>query len=159
MRCVRGYGLRRNLMITRSIFTYPRFDRCHCAGYVVEHTKERSQKMVKAIIYLLFIFRGRISRKQWWFGLVVSFLFLLCIFFAAASIPNPALQAILSYLPFLWMLFALNTKRLHDRNLPGWWMLIALIPILGLIYCKVQIAFMPGNEGGNRYGPAPKPLF
>ena len=110
--------------------------------------------MVKAIIYLLFSFRGRISVGQWWFGFVVG----LCIAFAAAAIPNPDLQAVLS-IPFIWMLFALNTKRLHDRKLPGWWMLIGLIPIVGFIYCGWQIAFMSGDEGKNKYGPAPKPLF
>ena len=117
--------------------------------------------MVKAIIYLLFSFRGRINRRQWWCGLVVSYSVFLCIVaivFAAES-PNPDLPGVLCSLPFFWILLALNTKRLHDRNLPGWWMLIMLIPILGFIYCKVQIAFMPGDEGGNRYGPPPKPLF
>lgn len=129
--------------------------------------------MVKAIIYLLFSFRGRINRRQWWCGLVVPFPVLLCIGFvidltigfaidiAAEESPNLALQVLLSIstILFFWILFALNTKRLHDRNLPGWWMLIMLIPILGFIYCKVQIAFMPGGEGGNIYGPPPKPLF
>ena len=124
---------------------------------------------MKAIIYLLFSFRGRISVGQWWFGIFVSyaFIFILCIFSLAVSIDlqtelsidlQDELFGLLS-IPTLWILFALNTKRLHDRNLPGWWMLIALIPILGTIYCGWQIAFMSGDEGKNKYGPAPKPLF
>lgn len=56
----------------------------------------------------------------------------------------------------LWVLSATSIKRLHDRNLPGWYL---LIPILNIFYCTWQIAFMRGKADENKYGPAPKPLF
>lgn len=112
--------------------------------------------MVKAILHLLFSFRGRISVGQWWFGLVVPMGISVV---AAVPIPiSEVLGGVVGILMF-WILFAINTKRLHDRNLPGWWILIALIPILGTIYCGWQIAILPGDEGINRYGPPPKTLF
>lgn len=129
--------------------------------------------MVKAIIYLLFSFRGRISRRQWWFGIVVGYALMLCITFPAAFIPNPTLQAVL-WIPALWILFALHTKRHHDRNRQGWWTIIAIISAMAtwillaiipglrgiiLILWIVFFGCLRGDAGKNRYGPAPKPLF
>ena len=138
---------------------------------------------VKAIIYLLFSFRGRISRKQWWgCGFPVSFISLpYVILMIGGSFDisgNPTfpnfLIAVLMSLPLLWILLALHIKRNHDRNRPFWW------TILVLIFCMfawVILAVLPGlrgispilwivvfgclrgDAGKNRYGPPPKPLF
>ena len=46
-------------------------------------------------------------------------------------------------------------RRLHDINRSGWWILIALVPIVGailLIYWYAQ----PGTSGSNPFGPDPK---
>lgn len=135
---------------------------------------------VKAIIYLLFSFRGRISRKQWWFGIGVSyaFIFILYIFVLAVSIDLqtelsidlPDELFVLLWIPFLWVPLALNIKRHHDRNRPGWWTIITLaiwgvlliipgvrgiVPILWIVF----FGCLRGNAGKNRYGPPPKPLF
>lgn len=77
----------------------------------------------------------------------------------AVPIPNSDVLGGVVGILMLRILFALNTKRLHDRKLPGWWILIALIPIVGTIYCGWQIAFMSGDKSQNRYGPPPKLLF
>ena len=131
---------------------------------------------VKAIIHLLFSFRGRISRRQWWFGIGVSyvFIFILYLFVVAVSIDLQYELFGLLGIPFLWILLALHIKRNHDRNRPFWW------TILVLIFCMVAwviLAILPGlrgispilwivafgclrgDAGKNRYGPPPKPLF
>ena len=139
--------------------------------------------MVKAIIYLLFSFRGRINRRQWWFGILASYLlvFIIGIFSVAVYIDLETelsidLQSILGgliWIPSLWILLALHTKRHHDRNRPGWWTIIAMVcaiptgilfKIIGLhgIIVILWIVFfgcLPGDAGKNRYGPPPKPLF
>ena len=141
---------------------------------------------MKAIIYLLFSFRGRISRKQWWFGIGVSYAFIsiLYIFVLAVSIDLQTELSIdlqnelfvLLWIPFLWVLLALNIKRHHDRNHPGWWTIITIIsaiaiwillsitPVTGLrgiipILWIVFFGCLRGDAGKNRYGPPPKPLF
>jgi uncharacterized membrane protein YhaH (DUF805 family) len=45
-------------------------------------------------------------------------------------------------------------RRLHDTNRTGWWVLIELIPIIGII---VLIVFwvQEGDAGENKYGPPP----
>ena len=69
-----------------------------------------------------------------------------------------ALYALLAFIPSV----AVTIRRLHDRDLSGWWYLGAivgsLIPILGFL---VSIAFLvvlllPGTPGTNRFGPDPK---
>ena len=51
---------------------------------------------------------------------------------------------------------AVMVRRLHDTGRSGWWVLIVLIPILGLL---VLIYFLAqrGESGVNGYGP-PDPL-
>ena len=46
-------------------------------------------------------------------------------------------------------------KRFHDRDKSGWWMLIVLIPIVGAIWLLVELGFLPGTPGPNRFGPPP----
>ena len=129
---------------------------------------------MKAIIYLLFSFRGRISRKQWWCGLPVSYISLQFIIEIIAVNPNNFLAAVLMSLPFLWVPLALHIKRHHDRNRPFWWTILVLIfcivawfifailPGLSGISAILWIVIfgcLPGDAGKNRYGPPPKPLF
>ena len=71
-------------------------------------------------------------------------------------------------LMLIWWLVALipsiavGVRRLHDREMTGWWYLgfivLSMIPLLGLL---VSIAFivvmaLPGTPGPNKYGPSPK---
>lgn len=69
-----------------------------------------------------------------------------------------ALFAIASFLPSI----AVVVRRLHDRNLSGWWylgvILASMIPFVGFI---ASIAFLvvmclEGTRGPNRFGPDPK---
>lgn len=46
-------------------------------------------------------------------------------------------------------------KRLHDRDRSGWFQLIVLIPLTGAIWLGVEIGFLRGTFGPNRFGPDP----
>ena len=50
---------------------------------------------------------------------------------------------------------AVSVRRLHDIDRTGWWVLIALVPVVGAI---VLIVFhvLDSTPGPNRYGPNPK---
>ncbi|KKE84557.1 hypothetical protein N481_19115 [Pseudoalteromonas luteoviolacea S4047-1] len=50
---------------------------------------------------------------------------------------------------------AVSVRRLHDTNRSGWWVLIALIPIIGTI-AMIIFAALEGDECENKYGPNPK---
>ena len=61
------------------------------------------------------------------------------IYFIAASVP---------YL-------AVAVRRLHDTNRSGWWVLIKIIPIVGLIVIFIFMV-LDGTPGDNRFGGDPK---
>jgi uncharacterized membrane protein YhaH (DUF805 family) len=50
---------------------------------------------------------------------------------------------------------AVSVRRLHDIDRSGWWILIALVPLIGTIVLLV-FALLEGTAGPNRYGPNPK---
>ena len=50
---------------------------------------------------------------------------------------------------------AVGIRRLHDTGKSGWWLLIALIPLVGIIVLIVFWA-TDGQPGPNQYGPSEK---
>ena len=58
-------------------------------------------------------------------------------------------------LAVLLLSIAVGVRRLHDVDKSGWWLLIALIPLIGAIVLIVWLA-TDGNRGDNRFGPDPK---
>ena len=69
-------------------------------------------------------------------------------------------QEVFNILYILYLLFifipnlAVAFRRLHDIGKSGWWILIVLIPLIGVIWFLVLMAgeSVPDNE----YGPNPK---
>ncbi|MDR2187396.1 MAG: DUF805 domain-containing protein [Azonexus sp.] len=58
----------------------------------------------------------------------------------------------LATIPYLVLTIFWTIQRSHDMNWSGWMMLLALIPLVGLIWL-----FRPGTPGPNRFGPPPEP--
>ena len=46
---------------------------------------------------------------------------------------------------------AVTIRRLHDSDRSGWWMLVALIPLLGALGLLVLMV-LPGTQGANQFG-------
>ena len=44
-------------------------------------------------------------------------------------------------------------KRFHDRDKSGWWVLIGLIPLIGPLWLLIELGFLKGTDGPNRFGP------
>jgi uncharacterized membrane protein YhaH (DUF805 family) len=90
-------------------------------------------------------FNGRASRSEFWWW--VLFVFLAS---AAVSILGDAFSALFS-LAVLLPNIAVAARRLHDIDRSGWWQLIILIPLIGLIL-MIYWCVQPGKEP-NRFGP------
>jgi uncharacterized membrane protein YhaH (DUF805 family) len=45
-------------------------------------------------------------------------------------------------------------RRLHDRDMSGWWLLLMLVPVIGSLALLV-LYVLPGTPGPNRFGPDP----
>ena len=87
----------------------------------------------------------------------ISILFgiLLLIIFANPNISDGALDIISYALAIPAGLFTLSAtvRRLHDTNKSGWFVLLSIIPFLGLIVL-VMLLF-PSDKGKNKYGKNP----
>jgi len=104
--------------------------------------------------------QGRVNRKQWWLYLVLP-IFVVSVILrlidnAIGMVDQESGAGLLSGLwAFIilipWILVSI--KRWHDHNKSGWWMLIPLVPIVGAIWFLIELGFLKGTEGPNRFGP------
>jgi len=106
----------------------------------------------------LFSFKGRMSRSDYW---LKGFLPLLplsilnnVLLYGVNTEESRAIAMILGIIG-LWPSMALAIKRLHDRNRSGWFLLIFLIPFVGPIWFLIEIWFLRGTIGSNRFGEDP----
>ena len=115
--------------------------------------------------YLFTSFNGRINREPFWIAhIVLGIARIVTLALAALIVGLPmrrafgfapsALHVIINLL-FLYPGLALLCKRWHDREKSGWWSLILLVPIVGSIWVFVELGFLRGNKGPNRFGPDP----
>jgi uncharacterized membrane protein YhaH (DUF805 family) len=62
---------------------------------------------------------------------------------------------LVAYIPMIWSSLAIQTKRWHDRDKSGLWILIGFIPIVGPLWAFVECGLLPGTPGSNQFGRDP----
>lgn len=105
-------------------------------------------------VQILFGFRGRIPRRTYWlWGVLALFgaAFGLWVLLGIVGLRERQIEVVIN-LALLWPGLAVSVKRWHDRNKSGWWVLINLIPVLGLVWALVENGFLRGTVGPNRFG-------
>ena len=101
-------------------------------------------------------FKGRASRSEyWWFALfcsIVSFVFS----FVGNMCGHTAYMVLMLiyFVAFFLPSLSICVRRLHDINKSGWWYLIGLIPLVGIIILIVWFVKESDNVP-NQYGPVP----
>lgn len=98
-------------------------------------------------------FSGRAARSEYWYW---------TLFVTLVSIALSVLDVVLGtgIISPLWSLavllpgLAVSFRRLHDIDRSAWWLLIILVPIVGLIVLLV-FACQKGTDGDNRFGADP----
>ena len=105
-----------------------------------------------------FDFQGRASRSEWLFFLWVIILSVGAIAIdifvfgtnplAPLGLYGPAYLLVLgaNFIPSL----SVQIRRLHDLDRTGWWVLLSLVPIAGLVIFVFNL--QPGTQGANRFG-------
>lgn len=104
-------------------------------------------------------FSGRARRQEYW----MFFLFNLLVGIGVGILDqilgtageSGGLLGSLYSLAVLLPSLAVGVRRLHDTGRSGWWMFIALVPLVGGIILLVFMA-AEGTPGPNEFGPDPK---
>jgi len=107
-------------------------------------------------------FQGRARRSEYWlfvlFQIVVLGATLMLGMLMAGGNPENTV-AIIPYYIALLVLFlpslAVSVRRMHDTNRSGWWVLISLVPFIGIIWYLV-LTVLDGTPGRNTFGADPK---
>ncbi|MFW6076590.1 MAG: DUF805 domain-containing protein [Hyphomicrobiales bacterium] len=128
---------------------------------------------------LFFSFSGRINRAKYWAAAVILMLAFMVPFMIAVSTMSSVVW-VLAGVVFVAVTIcgiAVGAKRLHDRDKSAWWLVLfylgpAFLSVLGdaaggagvifhvvgfgiSIWALVELGFLRGTAGPNRFGPDP----
>jgi len=127
------------------------------------------QESIKTCFSKYVTFSGRAQRSEfWWWVLFIMIANMvltwvdIALFGTTQTAPGsisgstdtPILSGIFGLATLLPSL-SVAIRRLHDIDKSGWWYLIGLIPLIGLIVLIVWFA-TDGTRGRNRFGADPK---
>ncbi|MFV5262714.1 DUF805 domain-containing protein [Acinetobacter courvalinii] len=94
-------------------------------------------------------FKGRARRSEFWY--FELFCVLMSLAFSFVSEDAATIAMIVTFIPNI----AVSVRRLHDIGRSGWWMLIAFVPIAGILLLLFWAA-QEGEPTTNAYGESPK---
>jgi uncharacterized membrane protein YhaH (DUF805 family) len=105
-------------------------------------------------------FSGRALRSEFWFWI----LFTIAGGLAAEVLDYALIPGWVTYSPFSGVFeiatflpgLAVSVRRLHDIDRTGWWLLLGLVPLVGLVVLLVWWC-TKGSRGYNRFGADPQP--
>jgi uncharacterized membrane protein YhaH (DUF805 family) len=98
-------------------------------------------------------FEGRARRQEFWTFVLINILITIVLSVVAAVIGTGILSMLFS-LATLLPTIAVGVRRLHDRDMSGWFMLLGLVPIANIVLLVIMC--LEGTKGDNRFGPDPK---
>jgi uncharacterized membrane protein YhaH (DUF805 family) len=132
-----------------------------------------------SLFSLLFTFHGRITRAHWWLGMAIVAASAASLIVGVGYLRLPVIPFLPALLLSTYPVFSLGIKRLHDRNMTGWYIAwMTLIPaillyhaanvtsgsaawwVLGssglalLAWGVAELGVRPGTEGANDYDAA-----
>lgn len=113
----------------------------------------------------LFVGAKRMSRKDFWWGLlgmtIVSYVIIALLAFIITKMPVTDFYwssivgvALAITLGYYWIsAFTAIIRRLHDRKMHGWWVLLPVVPVIGEIGLIVLLC-LPQRDFGNKWPKA-----
>ena len=106
------------------------------------------------------VFGGRARRTEYWMFALGNVVVSMLLAFVDRSLGMSVSYGVgtLSSLYALAVLIpslAVSIRRLHDTGRSGWWWLISLVPVIGVIVLLI-FAAQDSQPGDNKYGANPK---
>lgn len=124
---------------------------------------------IKQCYHKAFTLSGRASRSEYWlfslYQLLLIFVLVAIMITTYTNLQNddsglvPSLMGIIILLSSITLaihivpMFCVTVRRLHDSNMPGWLILLSIIPVGNLILFIFML--LPSTPGDNPYGPNP----
>ena len=128
---------------------------------IAPQIREDTVKWYLRVLKKYAVFEGRARRKEYWWFFLVHWLIIAAVGLVQEVGAGTVLGDVAPliggsyvlgvFLPWL----GVSVRRLHDRGLSGWWLLLNLVPYLGTIIVLVIFA-LDSESGENAYGPSPK---
>jgi uncharacterized membrane protein YhaH (DUF805 family) len=113
----------------------------------------------------MFDFRGRARRTEYWLFVLLQLAVFVVAFVAGSNVlPKDDKFESLLGLPLLHVavfglpMLALQVRRLHDSDKSGWWVLVSLVPYIGLGWI-LWLMVQPGSWGPNRFADDPRRMW
>lgn len=94
-------------------------------------------------------FNGRARRSEFWYFSLFSLIAGLILMFNDYA---SAAFSLATLLPSI----GVSVRRMHDIGKSGWWVLLCLIPLVGLYL--IYLCILDSEPGTNEYGENPKEL-
>ncbi|MBN03721.1 DUF805 domain-containing protein [Ponticaulis sp.] len=113
-----------------------------------------------------FNFQDRARRAEYWwpvFMQLIAYLAMLALSSLFAMLGDIGVMLIWIPIVLYWLFglacfipsLAVAVRRLHDKDMSGWWILIGLVPLIGALLLLFFFV-TEGTPGPNKYGPNPK---
>ncbi len=117
---------------------------------------------IRTVLSKYATFSGRAPRSEYWWWILAYFILQIVLSIvdgilfgvSAASGESVGILTTIAGLALLLPNLAVAARRLHDIGRSGWWQLLLLIPIVGVIVLIVWFA-RKGEEGANKFGDDP----
>ncbi len=101
---------------------------------------------------LLLSLRGRVGRQTCWqFAFVPAAAFMALAVQVDLSARMGAFGFTVCGLLLCWIVLAVSVKRCHDRGRSGWFLLVKLIPVIGVLWVLVELGLLPAAAASKRY--------
>jgi uncharacterized membrane protein YhaH (DUF805 family) len=102
-----------------------------------------------------FRWSGRLRRLAFLYRIVVaSLLFTVAYVFIERIAGHGA--TLVAYPAFFAAAAAACVGRLHDQARSAWWLLVAIVPVLGPLVLGALLVLRRGTQGDNQYGDDPR---
>lgn len=113
-----------------------------------------------------FNFQDRARRAEYWWPILMQMIvgFVVQILTITLLGPDGTGSLLVAIPMILYWIFGLAcfipslsvaVRRLHDKDMSGWWILIGLVPLIGALLLLFFFV-TEGTPGPNKYGPNPK---
>jgi uncharacterized membrane protein YhaH (DUF805 family) len=114
-----------------------------------------------SLAHILFRFEGRLPRKAFWlYGVLGPLLASVMLEMLLGIVGVSARRSeVATSLLLVWPCVAVAVKRWHDRDKSGWWVLLNLVPVVGLVWTLIENGLRRGTPGPNRFGAETREVY